>query len=341
MIRHYIGRMALAIAVAGCSAVWAVPPSNAQYSIPSSTRNSGVGDMTSAQHKLSSSVGDGFGQFSMSSATHTLSPGFWGSVLQLAPASATITVSPATVPDNGTPLVFTVALNPPPAVATPVAIASAVVSGSMTGVTNNCTAPVLVGTSGIGTCTISANNTVAIDGPVTATVTLAAGAGWVLGTPSVATGTITDDDRAVGVTAPNIVVNNGTNAVFNITCTGAATATVSYSFSGNYTPLPPNGGPTVVTCGTPLVITIPTNSDPILHVRALTLTLADPTPFTLVPGQGAATITVIDEAFFARPIPALSTLLLILLGLLVTSAAGFGIRRATQRPTSTKTGIPQ
>jgi hypothetical protein len=328
MIRHYIARVALAIAMASGSLAWAAPPSNAQYSIPSSARNSGVGDMTSPQHKLSSSVGDGFGQFAMTGASYTLSPGFWGSVLKATPALATISVSPATVPDNGTPLVFTVTLNPPPAVATPVAIASALITGpAMTGVTNNCTAPVLVGPMGVGTCTISANNTVPIDGPLTATVTLAAGAGWVLGSPSVAAGTITDDDRAVGVTVSTPLIYDGEDAVFNITCTGAATATVSYSFGGNYTPLPPNGGPTVVTCGTPLVVNVPTAGIPVLNTRTLTLTLADPSPFTLVPGADSATVLILDQAYRPQFIPTLNAFWLMLLGLLLVVAMRFGIRR--------------
>ncbi len=328
MVRYYIARAALAIATAGWSLAWAAPPSNAQYSIPSSARNSGVGDMSSAQHKLSSSVGDGFGEFAMNGASYTLSPGFWGGVLKVAPALATISVSPTSVPDNGTPLVFTVTLNPPPAVATPVAIASALITGpAMTGVTNNCIGPVLVAPTGVGTCTISANNTVGLDSSVTATVTLAAGAGWVLGSPSVASGTITDDDSVVGVTAPNTTINDGANAVFEITCRGAPTATVSYSFSGDYSPLPPNAGPTVVTCGTPLIITIPTVGDPILNLRTLRLTLADPSPFILAPGAGFATILVVDEAFFARPIPTLSAFGLMLLALLIFVAGQMGVRR--------------
>jgi hypothetical protein len=329
MVRHYINRVVLAIAMVGCwSQAWAVPPSNAQYSIPSSTRNSGVGDMTSAQHKLSSSVGDGFGLFAMTGSSYTISPGLWGGILRVTPPVATITVSPSSVPDDGTPLVFTVSLNPPPVVATPVAIASALITGAaMTGVTNNCMAPVIVGPAGFGSCTIFATNTVPIDGPATATVTLAGGAGWAVGTPSVAIGTITDDDRAVGVTTSTPSIVDGQNAVFNITCTGAATATVSYSFSGNYAVLPPNGGPTVVNCGTPLVVTIPTADDPFLNLRTLTLTLADPAPFTLVRGAATATVLIVDEAFFARVIPTVNDLGLMLLGLVLAAAVAFRFRR--------------
>ncbi len=284
--------------------------------------------MTSVQHKLSSSVGDGFGFFAMTGVGHTLSPGFWGGVLRATPATATIAVSPLTVPDDGTALVFIVTLSPPPAVATPVSIASAVIAGgAMTGVTNNCLAPVIVSPLGVGTCTISATNTVAIDGPVTATVTLAGGAGWAVGVPSVAVGTITDDDLAIGITVQNPSVTDGADAVFILTCRGAATATVNYSFSGNYTPLPPNSGPVVITCGTPLLVTIPTVDDPNLNVRTLTLNMADPTPFIFISGIGSATVLVLDRNYLAQAIPTASSLGMLLLGLLVAVAASRGLRR--------------
>jgi hypothetical protein len=317
MMKHYIARIALATAIAGGSAAGAVPPSNAQNSIPNSTVNSGIQDMSSPQLKLSSSVGDSFGLFAMSGVGHTLSPGLWGAILRFTPPLATIAVSAPAV-DNGTPLVFTVTLNPPPATATPVAIASANVVGAMTGVTNNCIAPVMVQPSGTGTCTISASNIIPFDGPTNATVTLAAGAGWALGSPSSATGTINDDDGVVGVTAVTLSVIEGEPALFNLTCRGAPTATVSYSFGGTYSPLPPNGGPTVITCGIPLPIAIPTINDSAINgSRTITLSLADPTPFALIRGGESATVTVLDVPI----IPTLNGVGLVLLGLLVAFVA--------------------
>lgn len=321
MNRHFIARVATVIAVAtSWHLAWAAGPSNAQYSIPKSAQNSGVGVMNSAQHQLWSSVGDGFGEFAIGSTSNTLSPGFWGSVLQLSIPLATISAAPASVRDNGTPIVFTVTLNPPPAVPMPVAIASATVTGGvMTGVTNTCGSSVLVGTSGTGTCSIAASNTVPADGPATATVTLASGSGWVLGSPNAASGTITDDDRAVGVFAPISVIEDGNNIVFNITCTGAPTATVSYSFSGTFVPLPPPVGPTIVTCGTPLVVTIPTAAGSVTNFQFLTLTLANPSPFVFIDGASSATVTVVDD--LSRPIPTANAVWLALLGLLLAIGA--------------------
>jgi hypothetical protein len=318
-MKHYFAHIAVAAAIAGGSLAWAGGPSNAQYSIPASARNSGVGDMSSPQLYLSSSLGDGFGAFAMTGAGHTLTPGLWGAILKFTPPLATIAVSPAMVVDNGSALTFTVTLNPAPTVATPVAIASAtVVGGTMSGVTNNCLTPVLVGPSGSGTCTISATNALPFDGPAQATVTLAAGAGWVLGTPSSAVGTIIDDDGVVGVTAVLPSIIEGDIALFSLTCKGAPSATVSYSYSGSYAPLPPNGGPVIITCGTPLIVGIPTiNELAITGPKTLTLTLADPSPFALEQGGGFATVVIKDVPI----VPTIGGLGLMLLGLLMAMAA--------------------
>jgi hypothetical protein len=304
------------------SAICAAGPSNSQYSIPSSAQNSGVGTMNSAQHQLRSSVGDGFGLFAMAGVNQSLSPGFWGTLVQLSVPTATISVSPSTVPDNGTSLVYTVRLTPPPAVATPVTIASAVVTGAMTGVVNNCTAPVVVSPAGTGSCTISASNIVALDGPATATVTLGSSAGWALGVPSVAAGTITDNDNAVNVTVLTPIISAGSNAVFNIVCGGAPTATVSYSFSGDYAPLPANVASTVITCGAPVVVTIPTVSNPVNRAYNLTLTLTSSTPVPI--GIASATVTIVEDAYV---IDTLSPTWTVLFALLIAFVVGLRARR--------------
>jgi hypothetical protein len=67
-------------ALAGSALVWATSPSSANYALPASAINSGVGDMASAGYKLSSSLGDAFQTGLMSSAGYRLNPGFWGAV---------------------------------------------------------------------------------------------------------------------------------------------------------------------------------------------------------------------------------------------------------------------
>jgi len=59
----------------------ATTPSSANYAIPSSTMNAGVGDMSSASYKLSSSLGDSFYTGAMGSTSYQLNPGFWGAVI--------------------------------------------------------------------------------------------------------------------------------------------------------------------------------------------------------------------------------------------------------------------
>ena len=63
------------------SSVHAVPPSSANYALPSTAVNNGVGDMASASYKLSSSLGDTTFTERQTSAGFVLSPGFWHSVI--------------------------------------------------------------------------------------------------------------------------------------------------------------------------------------------------------------------------------------------------------------------
>lgn len=81
MIRHHAVRLALGMALTGCSVVWATSPSSPNYALPSSTLNSGVGDMISASYKMSSSLGDPFFARPMTSGSYQLFAGFWGTVI--------------------------------------------------------------------------------------------------------------------------------------------------------------------------------------------------------------------------------------------------------------------
>ena len=61
--------------------VGATGPTSSNYALSSSAVNNGVGDMSSAQFKLSSSLGDTTFAARQTSAGFVLSPGFWHSVL--------------------------------------------------------------------------------------------------------------------------------------------------------------------------------------------------------------------------------------------------------------------
>ena len=58
-----------------------VGAAGANYALPSSTLNNGVGDMASAAYKLSSSLGDGVSTARLTSVGFVLNSGFWHSVI--------------------------------------------------------------------------------------------------------------------------------------------------------------------------------------------------------------------------------------------------------------------
>ena len=72
---------ALAVATLGCTHASSAPPSSANFVMASSAINNGVGDMSSANFKLSSSVGDTTFTARQTSTGFVLSPGFWHSVI--------------------------------------------------------------------------------------------------------------------------------------------------------------------------------------------------------------------------------------------------------------------
>ena len=81
---HRIAVVAL-LSLTGCC-VWAAGPSSANYAIPSSTINAGVGPVASANYKLSSSLGDPFFGGSMASAGYVAAGGFWPTIKGVGPA---------------------------------------------------------------------------------------------------------------------------------------------------------------------------------------------------------------------------------------------------------------
>ena len=69
------------LAFAAPATFGATGPTSSNYALSSSAVNNGVGDMSSAQFKLSSSLGDTTFAARQTSAGFVLSPGFWHSVL--------------------------------------------------------------------------------------------------------------------------------------------------------------------------------------------------------------------------------------------------------------------
>lgn len=84
-VRVFTGKAALtmvaAMAFAAPCAVWAATPISTNYTLPLSTMNSGVGDMTSPSYALSSSIGDAVATARLTSSNNVLSSGFWHSVV--------------------------------------------------------------------------------------------------------------------------------------------------------------------------------------------------------------------------------------------------------------------
>ena len=63
----------------------AAGPSSANYAIPSSAVNAGVGPMTSAGYKLSASVGDPFFGATVMSTNYAVTTGFWPTIKGVGP----------------------------------------------------------------------------------------------------------------------------------------------------------------------------------------------------------------------------------------------------------------
>lgn len=137
--------------------------------------------------------------------------------------SASIAVAPASVSEDGAPnLVYTVTLSQAPLVATAV---NFTVSGTATSGTDYAavTSPVTIA-AGATTGTVVVNPTAdaTIEANETAILTLAAGAGYTVGAPASATGTIINDDL------PTLTINDVTLAEGNA---GTANATFTVSLS--------------------------------------------------------------------------------------------------------------
>ncbi|MBK8742724.1 MAG: IPTL-CTERM sorting domain-containing protein [Betaproteobacteria bacterium] len=185
----------------------------------------------------------------------------------------------------------------------------------------------------------------ALEPTETVIATVLAGTGYVPSAPTAATVFIADEEIGVGVTVTQGSIIEGGTATFTISCTGPDAADVAFSFSGTYQPLPASGLEQLA-CGTPVVVNVPTLDDAVVNgSRTITLCLDSVTPLVLDvnanrsglkrvgakalvidPALMCATVNIVDNDQ-PRIIPTMNTLGLMLLGLLLAAAAGFGIRR--------------
>jgi outer membrane autotransporter protein len=128
-----------------------------------------------------------------------------GTILNDDVPSATISVSPASVAEDGAPnLVYTVTLNQASFSALSIGYT---VGGTATNGTDyaTITSPLVIAAGNTtGTITVNPTADATIESDETAILTLAAGAGYTVGAPASATGTILNDDL------PNLVINDVT-----------------------------------------------------------------------------------------------------------------------------------
>ncbi|WP_428628099.1 putative Ig domain-containing protein [Sphingopyxis sp.] len=149
-----------------------------------------------------------------------------GTILNDDVPTATITVSPASVLENGAPnLVYTVALDAAPTSALTVNFTLGGTATNGNDYASTGTTVVIPAGSTSQTIVINPNSDGTIEPDETVIITLAAGAGYVVGTPASATGTITNDDFP-SITVGNATVTEGnsgtTNAVFTLTLSAPA-----------------------------------------------------------------------------------------------------------------------
>ncbi len=147
-----------------------------------------------------------------------------GTILNDDVPSATISVSPASVSEDGAPnLVFTVTLNQASLSATSVGYT---IGGTGTNGTDyaTITSPLVIPAgSTTGTVTVNPTADATIESDETVILTLNAGAGYTVGVPSSATGTILNDDLP-NLTINDVTANEGNSGITNFTFTVSLSA---------------------------------------------------------------------------------------------------------------------
>ncbi len=225
----------------------------------------------------------------------------------IAAPTVSIVVSPASVSEDGaTNLVYTVTRSA--ASASPLTV-NLTTSGTATSGTDY--------SGGVASVTIPANATTAtvtidptVDGTVeaneTVILTVAAGAGYVVGAPASATGTILNDDvpsASITVSPASVVENDGPNLVYTVALSAAAASplTINYTIGGdasNGADYAPIGTSVVIAAGatSQTIIVDPNNNGTIEPHETVILTLAAGAGYT-VGAPNSATGTILNDDF--------------------------------------------
>jgi hypothetical protein len=225
----------------------------------------------------------------------------------IAPPTVSIAVSPASVSEDGaTNLVYTVTRSAASASALTVNLTT---SGTATSGTDY--------SGGVASVTIPANATTATvtidptaDGTVeaneTVILTVAAGAGYVVGAPVSATGTILNDDvpsASISVSPASVVENDGPNLVYTIALSSAAVSplTINYTIGGdaiNGADYASIGTSVVIPAGaTSQTVTVdPNNNGTIEPHETVIITLAAGAGYT-IGAPNSATGTILNDDF--------------------------------------------
>ncbi|MBU0866150.1 MAG: putative Ig domain-containing protein [Alphaproteobacteria bacterium] len=225
----------------------------------------------------------------------------------IAAPTVSIAVSPASVSEDGaTNLIYTVTRSA--ASASPLTV-NLTTSGTATSGTDY--------SGGVASVTIAANATTAtviidptVDGTVeaneTVILTVAAGAGYVVGAPASATGTILNDDvptASITVSPASVVENDGPDLVYTVALNTAAVSplTINYTIGGdaiNGNDYAPIGTSVVIAAGatSQTIIVNPNNNGLIEPHETVIITLASGAGYT-VGAPNSATGTILNDDF--------------------------------------------
>ncbi|TAG83022.1 MAG: hypothetical protein EAZ21_02290 [Betaproteobacteria bacterium] len=259
--------------------------------VVSGTTNAAPGNYPVTIRVTDASTGPG-SYFEVENYSLTVSP----------PPSVSIAVSPASVSEDGaTNLTFTVtrSLN----LSSPTTVNITTTGTATSGVDYTGGVATVVIPAGATTATITINPNVdgIVEADETVTLTVAAGAGYTVGAPASATGTILNDDvpTATITVAPASVAEDGaSNLVFTVTLSQPASGALSINYTIGGTAA---NGTDYATIASPLVIpsgnttgTITVNPTADTNIEAdetVTITLAVGTGYTVgVPNSATGTI---------------------------------------------------
>ncbi len=228
-----------------------------------------------------------------------------GTILNDDVPSASIAVAPASVSEDGaTNLVYTVTLNQASLTATSV---NFTVSGTATSGTDFAavSSPLVIAagaTSGTITINPTADATIEVD--ETVVLTLSAGAGYAVGAPAAATGTILNDDSpsvSIAVSPSTVSEDGATDLVYTLTLSqaSASATSVNLTTSGTATSGTDYASittPVVIAAGaTSATVTVNPSVDTTVELdETVTLTVATGTGYT-VGAPASATGTILDD----------------------------------------------